>query len=282
MKRLLPGLALLVVLALAAATSAADDKDKLSAAEIINKYLAAAGGKDALAKFKSRVAIGTAKKDNDTAAPMAVMSEAPNRVSAIYQFEGFNWQLAYDGGKAIVRPVLTRANAPIMQKYADMLATGTLFNGMALYNVLAQGDTSGVKFEAKGMKKVKGHSAYTVEMQQNKDKALLYFDAENFMWVRTDYGSIRLTKEMTGFTNAVESKDQETTYDFYVETSDFKEVQRREAAVQFVKIGDHADSQTEDHRHHHRNHQRVPAQHSDRSEDVSVRGCPEFENAGWG
>src|SRR5262249_14238913 len=55
-------------------------------------------------------------------------------------------------------------------------------------------------------------------------KALLYFDAETFMWVRTDYGTVRLTKDMNTFTNAVESKDQESTYDFYVETSDFKQV----------------------------------------------------------
>ena len=221
MKALQPLFALLLALALAAVTMAADDKDKLSADEIINKHLAAVGGKAAMTKFKSRVAIGTARKDSDTAAPMAVMSEAPNRVSAVYQFEGFNWQLTYDGGKAIVRPVLTRANAPVMEKYQDMLASGTMFNGVALYNVLTQGASEATKFEAKGMKKVKGRQAYTVEMRRGKDKALLYFDAETFMWVRTDYGSLSFTKEMP---NLVGAKDQETTYDFYVETSDFKEV----------------------------------------------------------
>jgi hypothetical protein len=221
MKRLMPFFSSLMVLALSAATLTADDKDKLSGAEIISKHLAAVGGREALAKVKSRIAIGTARKDNDSAAPMAVMSEAPNRVSAIYQFEGFNWQLTYDGSKAIVRPLLTRANAPVMHKYEDMLATGTMFNGISLYNALAQGETDNVKFEAKGMKKVKGRSAYTVEMKRGKDRALLYFDAETFMWVRTDYGSVQLTREMGTITGP---KDQETTLDFYVETSDFKEV----------------------------------------------------------
>jgi hypothetical protein len=223
MKRLRPLFSLLIMLALAAMATAADDKDKLSAAEIINKHLAAVGGKETLKKFKSRVAIGTARKDNDTAAPVAIMSEAPNRVSAIYQFEGFNWQLLYDGSKATMRPVLTRANAPVFEKYEEMLATGTLFNGMSLDNVLTQ-DDSNVKFEAKGTKKVKGRPAYTVEMRRGKDRAVLYFDTETFMWVRTDYGSVRISREMTGFTNAIESKDQETTFDFYVETSDFKEM----------------------------------------------------------
>ena len=219
MKRLMPLFSSLIVLALSAATLTADDK--LSGAEIISKHLAAVGGKEALAKVKSRIAIGTARKDNDSAAPMAVMSEAPNRVSAIYQFEGFNWQLTYDGSKAIVRPLLTRASAPVMHKYEDMLASGTMFNGISLYNALAQGETDTAKFEAKGMKKVKGRSAYAVEMKRGKEKALLYFDAETFMWVRTDYGSVQLTREMGTITGP---KDQETTFDFYVETSDFKEV----------------------------------------------------------
>lgn len=108
-----------------------------------------------------------------------------------------------------------------MHKYEDMLASGTMFNGISLYNALAQGETDNVKFEAKGMKKVKGRSDYTVAMKRGKDRALLYFDAETFMWVRTDYGSVQLTREMGTITGP---KDQETTFDFYVETSDFKEV----------------------------------------------------------
>jgi hypothetical protein len=215
---------LLLIIALCAGAAPADNKDKLSATDIIAKHLAAVGGKDALDKIKSRVAIGTATKDSEAAVPMAVMSETPNRVSAFYQFSAFNWQLTYDGSKAIVRPLLSRANSPVLQKYQEMLATGTMFNGVSLYNVLAQGEASNVKFEAKGSRKVKGHPAYTVEMRRGNDKALLYFDADTFMWVRTDYGAVQLTREMGALTNSIESKDQETTCDFYVETSDFKQV----------------------------------------------------------
>jgi hypothetical protein len=207
---------------LGARAVAADDKDKLSGPDIIGKYLAAIGGKEALDKIKSRVAIGTAMKDSEAAVPVAVMSESPNRVSAIYQFQAFNWQLTYDGSKSIVRPLLSRANSPILQKYQDMLASGTMFNGISLYNVLSRGDAADVKFEAKGIKKLKGHPAYTVEMRRGRDRALLYFDAESFMWVRTDYGSVPLTREMGALNNGIESKDQETTCDFYVETSDFR------------------------------------------------------------
>jgi hypothetical protein len=100
-----------------------------------------------------------------------------------------------------------------------------MFNSISLYNALLSGEGEEIKFEAKGTKKVKGRPAYIVEMKPKKGQAVrLYFDAENFMWVRTDYGTVRVTKDMGTFTNAAESKDQETTFDFYVETMDFKEV----------------------------------------------------------
>lgn len=225
MNSLMRFFAVLGILSLSAATLPADDKSQLSGAEIIKKHIGAIGGKVLLSKFKSRVALGTAKKDNDAAIPVAIMSEVPNRLSAVYQFEGYNWYLVYDGSKATVRPVMTRAVAPIMRKYEEMLATGTMFNDISLYNVLAQGESDQMKLEAKGMKKVKNRQAYVVEMKPGNGQPLhLYFDAENFMWLRTDYGSVHITKALGGFSNSIQSKDEETTFDFYVETSDFKEV----------------------------------------------------------
>jgi hypothetical protein len=225
MKRSVSLLSSLILVAFSAAAFRADEKQKLTAAEIINKHIEAAGGKASLARIKSRIAIGTAKKDSDPAVPVAIMSEAPSRVSAFYQFEGYNWQMTYDGTKPIFRPAFSRASSHIMHKYEDMLATGTMFNSVSLYNVLTQDESEAVRFEAKGTKKVKDRPAYVVEMKRGKaDPVRLYFDAETFMWVRTDYGSVRTTKDMGQFTNDVVSKDEETTYDFYVETSDFKEV----------------------------------------------------------
>jgi len=210
---------------MAAGGFASDEKPQMSGAEIINKHLQAAGGRESIAKLKSRVAIGIAKKDSDAAVPVAIMSEAPNRVSAIYQFEGFNWQLSYDGNKPIFRPTISRAAGIVMHKYEEMLTTGTMFNSISLYNVLLAGESDARKFEAKGTKKVKGRNAYVVEMKEGKSQPVrLYFDAENFMWVRSEYGSVRITRDLGAFSNDVKSHDEESTIDFYVETWDFKEV----------------------------------------------------------
>lgn len=225
MMRFKISLSLAMLLTTAVVVLAGDDKSPLSGADIVNKHLAAVGGKEALMKIKSRIAIGSARKEDEASVPMAIVSEAPNRVSAIYQFVDFSWQMTYDGEKSIFRPMLTRANAPVMQKYQEILSTGTFFNGVSVYNILLAGESNGVRFEAKGTKKVQGRPAYLVEMKRPKGAVIrLYFDTETFMWVRTDYGTVRLTKEMGGFTNAVESKDQERSYDFFVETSDFKDV----------------------------------------------------------
>jgi hypothetical protein len=77
------------------------DKQSLAASEIINKHLSAVGGKEALAKLKTRVALGTVKKENEATAELAIFSELPNRLSANYRFEKYDWRLRYDGVKAV-------------------------------------------------------------------------------------------------------------------------------------------------------------------------------------
>src|SRR6185503_4395446 len=172
MRKYSASLLLFLLLVSPAIVFSADGNQALTGAEIINKHLAAVGGREALSKIKSRIAIGTVKKETEPDAQMAIMSEAPNRVSAMYVFKDYTWQLTYDGKNVIFRPTITKEGALVERKYREMLATGALFNSISLYNLLTEDESDNVKFEAKGTKKVKNRNAYVVEVKRGKAQPL--------------------------------------------------------------------------------------------------------------
>lgn len=231
-----------LLLALAAtvvgARGAGDNKQQLSAEEIIAKHLAAVGGKQALARIKSRVAVGTIRKEAEPESQMAIMSESPNRLAAVFIFRDYDWRMIYDAGKTTLRPQMPRQVAPIEEKYREMLSSGLMFNGIALYNLLSSAPAEGVKLESKGTKKVKGRPAHVVELRRGKGAAArLYFDAENFMWVRTDFGRAEVSRQMRTFTNDVVNRSaDENSVEFYVETADFREVDGLKLPFRFEMV----------------------------------------------
>ena len=220
------------------AVALAQDKQSMTASEIINRHLAAVGGREALRKLKTRVAIGTVKKESEAAAEFALYSELPNHVSANYRFEKYDWKLHYDGANAIFFPPISRKLYVITDKYHEMLSSGIIFNSVALSNVLTEAESSGAKFEAKGIKKLHGRPAYVVEVKRDKGEAMrLYFDSETFMWVRTDLGHVTISKQMGAFTNDVVSHaEDEVGIDFYIETSDFRDVDGIKLPFKFEQI----------------------------------------------
>jgi hypothetical protein len=150
------------------AASRPDDKQGPTGQEIVKKHIEAVGGIQALAKIKSRIAIGTVRKESEPDANIAIMSEAPNRVSAMYVFKDYTWQLTYDGSKSLFRPMVSKEASTVEAKQREMLATGAMFNSMSLYNVLTQTGSDEPKFEARSSKKVKGRLAYVVDVKRGK------------------------------------------------------------------------------------------------------------------
>jgi hypothetical protein len=228
----------LVALVLQAAASRPEDKQALTGPEIVNKHMEAVGGKTALSKLKTRVAVGSVRKESETDANVAIMSEAPNRVSAVYVFKDYTWQLTYDGSKSLFRPMISKEASIVEAKQREMVATGAMFNSVSLYSVLSQNGPDEPKFEAKGTKKVKGRLAYVVDVKRAKLPTLrLYFDTETYMWVRTDFGRVSYTKEMGTFTNDItQHGEDQTDVDFYFETSDFREVDGVKLPFKFEQV----------------------------------------------
>ena len=217
-------------------TATAAAQEKLSGDQIIEKHLAAVGGRAAIAKFTSRVAVGTIKRESEPAGKMAIMSE-PNRLSIFYGFRDFDLQMIFDGNKAFFRPTLRRDLSPLADKYQEMLASGLMLNSISLYSLIAHAEPGQLKFESKGTKKVAGKPAYVVQLKAKSGTQMkLYFDSETFMWVRTDYGSAAVARQMGGFTNDVVNQGgTETTFDFYIETSDFRDVDGVKLPFKFVQ-----------------------------------------------
>lgn len=240
MKQHFAGLALLLLLVspiLVSPILAEDKKSALTSEEIINKHFTAIGGKEALTRLKTRIAIGYVKKENETEAKMAIVSEVPNRVSAVFLFPTFDMKFSYDGSIAIVRPQMPRQYAVFDSKYREIVASGLMYNSISLYNILLQPPDK-MRFESKGIKKLKGRDAYVLEVKRPKGEAMrLYFDAKSFMWVRTDYGKVHLTAEIKPFTNDPVSRgEDDLTVDFYIETSDFREVSGLKLPFKFEQV----------------------------------------------
>lgn len=233
-----------ICLAFILAGSAAAGQDQtLTGAQIIEKHLAAVGGREKLATLKTRIAIGTVKKEAEADARMLILSEAPNRVTAFYALRDYDLFMIYDGSKAIIRPVMPKNVATITDKYVEILASGLMFNSISLYNLVTAGEVSALSPEAKGMKKVGGRQAYVVQVKVKKETMRLYFDAETYMWVRTDYGKASASAGLrdTGGSLAAlnQSNNQgggETTVDFFIETSDFRDVDGVKLPFKFVQV----------------------------------------------
>jgi hypothetical protein len=234
LRKLLAIISLLVIFAALPVVA----QEKLTGDQIIEKHLAAVGGRTALTKFKTRVAVGTIKRENEPAGQMAVMSEYPNRLSIFYGFRDFDLQMIYDGNKAFFRPNLRTDLAPLSDKYQEMLSSGLMLNSISLHNLITNSAPGELKFESKGMKKVGGQPSYGVQIKTRSGTQMkLYFDADSFMWVRTEYGSTSVARQMGSFTNDVVNQGgTETTFDFYVETSDFREVDGVKLPFRFVQV----------------------------------------------
>jgi hypothetical protein len=216
--------------------TAAVDKDKLTAQEIVVKHLDSIGPATTRSTIKTREVIGTCKftakistgGTSFTDGPAVLASDGPKSLIAVsfssltYPFE----KLGYDGKKltaGYIRPGLrsTLGDFLITQSvsFKEGLMSGALSSAWPFW------DLSGhdARLETAGTKKINGRDAYGIRYAPKKGSDFdikLYFDAETFQHVRTEYS--RTISAGQALTPELSSKQAQTRYSMSEDFSGFK------------------------------------------------------------
>lgn len=181
----------LFALAMAAlAATPALSAQSLTADEIVNKHLAAVGGKDALAKIATRRATGTlviGTPMGDLAGPVEMVAKAPNKMRMAVSMD--LGSLGAQGEIHIEQLFDGVAGWSINSMQGDQPMTGDQLesakNGYfpsPLIDYAAHG--ASIALEPKAQ--VNGRDAYVITLKpKTGTPSKLFFDAETFMLVRT-------------------------------------------------------------------------------------------------
>lgn len=196
-------LAFASVLVLVFVSGATVSADKMDPQEVVAKHLASVGTPEALAEAKSRIVVGTVDaKFRLTSARVEVSGPAEiasdgNKVLLAMAFTNVNnyphEKAAFDGQKVTVGILPSGGRS----KLADFLISqelvvrqgllgGTLSSAWPLYNL----DTKTVKLSYAGTDKINNRPAHKIKYSLRNEgnlRTTLYFDAETFQHVRSQY-----------------------------------------------------------------------------------------------
>lgn len=226
-------------------------QEKLKTEDVISKHLSAIGSTEARSATKSIIALGDAKAlTHSTALPeifgvSQVASEGEKVVLAmVFNSTSYPYEKAgYDGSKMTVallkttggRSALTDFLASQQAIFKEGLIGGTLSSAWPLLNAAAKD----AKLSYGGTKKINERLAHEVKYSTKKSdmKVSLFFDAETFQHVRTEYSystsarmgarpsSGPIASMSTGSTSAAGTDTGSSTlnrYKLIEEFSDFK------------------------------------------------------------
>lgn len=206
---------------------------KLKAEEILAKHLDSIGTAEKRSSVKSILAVGDAQvtfitQKNQSAQGRIVLASSGeknfwglNLNAADYPAEKFS----FDGKKAKVAFVRTGIRS-ILGNFVlsndllleESLLGGTLSSSWALLNLPAKK----AKISAEGKKKIDGRETYAVNYLAKGDIDItLYFDAENFRHIRTEYK--RISSAGIGRTPEQSSRFSESRIKVVEDFSDFKD-----------------------------------------------------------
>ena len=209
--------------------------EKIKIEDLIAKHLEAIGTADARKAGRSRIAGGDSTMNVKTggrgsASGVALIASQDGKVllkaeyanAATYPFERFG----FDGRKFYALQYAPGARSPLAQFlmshdtiFSEGLIGGSLSSSWPLLNLLDRDP----KLQYGGTEKIKGRQAHKVKYMPRKGtdlKITLFFDAETFQHVRTDYE--RVMPAPMGATPGASASQRESRYKLVEEFSDFR------------------------------------------------------------
>ena len=175
--------------------------DKMKPEEVVAKHLESIGTAEARAKAKSHVILGQAVATfrlggTGTAEGGSVMASQGTRslVAIIYGNQEYPYEkVGYDGKMVTVaelKPGIYSTLGKFFKQYEFPLTEGLLGGTLSAAWPLVNLDDRDVKLKYAGSKKIEGRAVHALEYASKNSgglKTTLYFDAENFRHLRTEY-----------------------------------------------------------------------------------------------
>jgi hypothetical protein len=218
-----------------AAAVSARAEDKLTAEQVVAKHLEAVGTAETRESIKTRIITGTAAAvfrapSTGRVEGQAVLASQDEKSLLGIAFSNLNYaqeKFGYDGDKVTVGYVRPGQRSPL----GDFIRTNTSIVGQGLLGgalseawALEHLADRKAKLEYGGLKKVGDRQAHEVRYFPRGGSDLrisLFFDAETFRHVRTEYKR-SVSAQMGGGVDAPKSGQRETRYKLVEDFSDFK------------------------------------------------------------
>ncbi len=220
-----------------AATPAAPADDKMKAEDVIAKHLASLGPEAARAAAQTRVVGGSSRaqfKARSTSGAIdgqVVIASTDNKVVLGMRFDAPNYpgeRFGFDGKKFTVGYLTPGVRSPLGnfaltngEIFKEGLVGGTLTSAWPLLNVAERK----AKVEYGGTDKVNERPVHKLKYYPNKGsdlKITLFFDAETFQHVRTQYDRVVGARLGSGGPES-SARQQETRYKIVEDFGDYKE-----------------------------------------------------------
>jgi hypothetical protein len=228
------GLSLVLIFSSASIVTA-QSKEKLKPEELVARHLDAIGTADARAALKTMIAIGIVdatfrgKGTSRVAGTSLVASDGEkNLISLIFNNKEYPYErIGFNGDKVTGAEIHPGSRSPLINfllAYDTIIRHGLLGGTLSTAWPLLHLTDKNAKLELGGLKKIGGKQAYELKYLPRKGgdiKISLFFDAETFHHVRTEYRK-SVTGQMGRTPETSAQAATETRYRLVEEFADFR------------------------------------------------------------